>query len=316
MQAFLQQMIIGLVNGMVFALIALGYTMVYGILELINFAHGDLFALSAFFALTVLSVMPLAALGPVGTLSAILLVIVLTAGFGAGTNWAMDRWVFRPIRGGHKLAPMVTAIGMSLILQNVALLWGGLPLPVFGMGHSAAAPKAFFELVPHTNLLPESWGVVFGARDAMVVGVSLIALAVVWFVVHRTAFGRAMRAIAQDPLAAKLMGIDTQRIIGATFAMGGALAGVASVIYGLYIGTIHYQMGYQNGLYAFVAAVLGGIGSIGGAVAGALVLGFVRALSDQYVGVRWQPAILFGLLIVVMALAPTGLFGRGRREKV
>lgn len=125
-----------------------------------------------------------------------------------------------------------------------------------------------------------------------------------------------MRAIAQDPVAAQLMGINTGRIVSVTFFMGGALAGVAAVIYGLYIGTIHYQMGYQNGLYAFVAAVLGGIGSIGGAVLGALVLGLVRALSDQYIGVRWQPAILFGLLIVVMALFPTGLLGRGRREKV
>jgi branched-chain amino acid transport system permease protein len=315
-QALLQQLIIGLVNGMVFALIALGYTMVYGILELINFAHGDLFALSAFFALTVLGFLPLQDVGPLGATAAIALVLVATATFGGGVNWAMNRYVFSPVRHSHRLAPMVTAIGASLVLQNMALLWGGLPLAVFGMGHSAAAPKAFYELVPHTNVLPEHWGVVLGGRDVMVLGVGALALVGVWLIVHRTSLGRAMRAISQDPLAAQLMGIDTGRIIGLTFALGGALAGVAAVTYGLYIGTIHYQMGYQNGLYAFVAAVLGGIGSIGGAVVGALILGLVRALSDQYVGVRWQPAVLFGLLIVVMALLPTGLLGRGRREKV
>lgn len=316
MQALLQQLIIGLVNGMVFALIALGYTMVYGILELINFAHGDLFCVTAFFALTCLSVMPTQALGTGPTLVTIACVLVASAAFGAGLNFAMDRYVFRPVRRSHRLAPMVTAIGMSLVLQNVALLWGGLPLTVFGMGHSAASPKAFYELVPPTNLLPPEWGVVLSYRDVMVLLVSSAALAAVWLLVHRTALGRAMRAIAQDPMAAQLMGIHTDRVIGFTFAVGGALAGVAAVIYGLYIGTIHYQMGYQNGLYAFVAAVVGGIGSIGGAVVGALLLGLVRALTDQYLGVRWQPAVLFGLLIVVMALAPTGLFGRGRREKV
>ena len=316
MQALWQQLIIGAVNGLVFALIALGYTMVYGILELINFAHGDLFCVCAFFALTCLSLLPNHDMGVWPSLGVIGAVLVASAAFGAASNWAIDRYIFRPVRGAHRLAPMVTAIGMSLVLQNVALLWGGLPLPIFAMGRSAAAPKAFYELVPYTNLLPPAWGVVFGARDAMVVGVSLAALAAVWLLVHRTAFGRAMRAIAQDPLAARLMGIHSERVIGLTFAVGGALAGVAAVIYGLYIGTIHYQMGYQNGLYAFVAAVLGGIGSIGGAVVGALVLGLVRALADQYLGVRWQPAVLFGLLIAVMALAPTGLFGRGRREKV
>ena len=316
MQALVQQLIIGLVNGMVFALIALGYTMVYGILELINFAHGDLFALSAFFALTLLGCLPLAALDGPSTALVIACIIGATAAFGGATNWALNRYVFEPARGKHRMAPMVTAIGASLVLQNIALLWGGLPLSVFGMGHAAAAPKAFFELVPHTNVLPEHFGVVLGARDVMVLGISSMALVLVWLIVHRTSFGRAMRAIAQDPIAAQLMGINTRGIIGLTFAMGGALAGVAAVTYGLYIGTIHYQMGYQNGLYAFVAAVLGGIGSIGGAVVGAIVLGLVRALSDQYVGVRWQPAVLFSLLIVVMALWPTGLLGRGRREKV
>jgi branched-chain amino acid transport system permease protein len=316
MQALLQQLIIGLVNGMVFALIALGYTMVYGILELINFAHGDLFALCAFFALTLLGAMPLADAGPAAVCLAVAATVVATAAFGAGCNWAMDRCIFRPVRGKRPLTPMVTAIGMSLVLQNVALLWGGLPLQVFGMGHAAAAPKAFFELVPHVNLLPETWGLVLSGRDAMVLGVSSVALMLVYALVHHTALGRAMRAIAQDPLAARLMGIDTQRVIGITFAVGGALAGVAAVVFGLYIGTIHYQMGYQNGLYAFVAAVIGGIGSIGGAVAGSVLVGIVRALCDQYLGVRWQPAVLFGALIVVLTLWPTGLFGRGRREKV
>lgn len=316
MHALAQQLLIGLVNGMVFALIALGYTMVYGILELINFAHGDLFAVAAFFALTLLGFLPLSQLGVPATAAIIVAVMLATAAFAGSLNYGLNRFVFAPVRGRHRMAPMVTAIGASLVLQNVALLWGGLPLETFGMGHSAAAPKAFFELVPHANLLPESLGVVLSARDVLVLGTSSVCLGLVWLIVHRTALGRAMRAIAQDPVAAQLMGINTGRIVSVTFFMGGALAGVAAVIYGLYIGTIHYQMGYQNGLYAFVAAVLGGIGSIGGAVLGALVLGLVRALSDQYIGVRWQPAILFGLLIVVMALFPTGLLGRGRREKV
>lgn len=316
METVLQQLLIGLTNGMVFALIALGYTMVYGILELINFAHGDLFMLASFLALTLVGLLNLAGAGA-GTLAlALPLVVLVCAAFAASLNWTVDRLVYRPLRGAPKLAPLVSAIGVSFIFQNLGLFWGGLPLDVFGGGTSAAAPKAFPSLVSNANLLGEASRIRVTPRDLVVIGSSLAVMVGLWLFVTRSRLGKAMRATAQNPTAARLMGIDVDRVIGATFAIGGALAGFAAVIYGLYINTINYQIGYQNGLYAFTAAVLGGIGNIPGAVLGGLVIGLVRAFSDQFIGAQWQPAVLFGILILILVFRPSGLLGVHAREKV
>ncbi len=315
MELLLQQVVIGLTNGMVFALIALGYTMVYGILELINFAHGDLFMLAAFFALTLIGALGVDAMAGPGLYFALFGVVAATAVFAGGLNWTVDRVVYRRLRGARKLAPLVSAIGVSFIFQNIGLFWGGAPMEVFGGGTAAAAPKAFPDLLPTDNLFGLG-GLHFTLKDLVVVVSSVVVMSVLFGLVRYTRLGKAMRATAQNPVAARLMGIDVDRIIGATFLIGGALAGFAAVIYGLYINTIHYQIGYQNGLYAFTAAVLGGIGSIPGAVLGGLVIGVVRAISDQAIGAEWQPAVLFSILIVILVFRPTGLLGSTAREKV
>jgi branched-chain amino acid transport system permease protein len=310
-----QQLIIGLTNGMVFALIALGYTMVYGILELINFAHGDLFMLAAFFALTLIGLFNVASTSGVVFVGLLLVIVVLTAFFAGGLNWTVDRVIYRRLRGAPKLAPLVSAIGVSFIFQNIGLFWGGLPMEVMGNGTAAAAPKAFPNLLPDTNLFADG-GLRLTVKDLVVVASSLVVMVGLYVLVRHTKLGKAMRATAQNPTAARLMGIDVDKVIGATFLIGGALAGFAAVIYGLYINTISYQVGYQNGLYAFTAAVLGGIGSIPGAVLGGLVIGVVRAISDQVIGAEWQPAVLFSMLILILVFRPTGLLGSTAREKV
>jgi len=312
----LQQLIVGLTNGMVFALVALGYTMVYGILELINFAHGDLFMLSAFFALTLIGLLGLADAGPFGLTLGLFAIVLASAAFSASLNYTVDRLVYRPLRNAPRLAPLVSAIGVSFIFMNLGLFWGAMPMDVFGGGIAAASPKSFPNLLSNENLLGEASSIRITAKDVVVVAASLAAMLALYVFVKYSRLGKAMRATAQNPGAARLMGIDVDRVIGLTFVIGGALAGFAAVIYGLYINTVHYQMGYQNGLYAFTAAVLGGIGNIPGAVLGGLVMGIVRALADQYVGAQWQPAILFGILILILVFRPAGLLGSQAREKV
>jgi branched-chain amino acid transport system permease protein len=316
LELVLQQLLLGLTNGMVFALIALGYTMVYGILELINFAHGDLFMLASFLALTLVGLFGLGDASG-GTLAVGLVgVIVVCALFAAGLNWAVDRVVYKPLRKAPKLAPLVSAIGVSFVFMNLGLFWGGLPMDEFGGGVAPAAPKSFPELLPNINLLGEDATLRVTPKDLLVIVSSLVVMAALFWFVNRTKLGKAMRATAQNPVAARLMGIDVDKVIGATFLIGGALAGFAAVIYSLYINTINFQMGSQNGLYAFTAAVLGGIGNIRGAVLGGLVIGLLRAFSDQFICAQWQPAILFGTLILILVFRPTGLLGSTAREKV
>jgi branched-chain amino acid transport system permease protein len=290
--------------------------MVYGILELINFAHGDLFMLASFFALTLIGLFGLETGGTGMLVFGLLGIVLLSAVFAAGMNVAVDRLVYKPLRNAPKLAPLVSAIGVSFIFQNLGLFWGGLPMDVFAGGTAAAAPKAFPDLLPNVNLLGEDAAVRITVKDLTVIVSSLIVMVGLYLFVTRTRLGKAMRATAQNATAARLMGIDVDRVIAATFLIGGALAGFAAVIYGLYINTVNYQIGYQNGLYAFTAAVLGGIGNIPGAVLGGLVIGLVRAFSDQFIGAQWQPAVLFGILILILVFRPSGLLGTHAREKV
>jgi len=316
LEVILQQLLLGLTNGMVFALIALGYTMVYGILELINFAHGDLFMLASFLALTLVGLFGLGDATGGELAIGLFAVVILCAVFAAGLNWSVDRVVYKPLRKAPKLAPLVSAIGVSFVFMNLGLFWGGLPMDEFGGGVAPAAPKSFPELLPNINLLGEDSALRVTPKDLLVILSSLVVMGALFLFVTRTKLGKAMRATAQNPTAARLMGIDVDRVIGATFLIGGALAGFAAVIYSVYINTINFQMGYQNGLYAFTAAVLGGIGNIPGAVLGGLVIGLLRAFSDQYIGAQWQPAVLFGMLILILVFRPSGLLGSTAREKV
>jgi branched-chain amino acid transport system permease protein len=308
-ELLLQHCLIGLTNGSLFALIALGYTMVYGIIGLINFAHGDLFMLGSFLALSVIGVV-LSAVGGTSNQGAALLAVglalVVVPPFCAGLNIAVDRIVYRPLRNAPKLAPLVSAIGVSFIFMNIGLFWGG------------AADIDFPDLIPDYNLLAvlgvES--VRFTLKDALVIGITVPLMIALTLFVKYTRLGTAMRATEQNPVAANLMGINVDRVIAATFGIGGGLAGAASVIYGLYINTISFQMGFQNGLYAFTAAVLGGIGNLPGAVLGGLIIGLVRSLGSAYLGERWTSALIFAILIGILVFRPSGLLGSRAREKV
>lgn len=315
LDTILQQLLLGLTTGLVFALIALGYTMVYGILEFINFAHGDVFMLAGFLALTLVGVLGLGDQSGVAFALGLSGVVLACTAFAALVNVSIDKLVYKPLRKAPKLAPLVSAIGVSFILQNLGLFWGALPMAEFGGGGQAAAPKSFPSLLPTTNLLGSA-SVTLQWKDVLVMSTSLMVMAGLFALVKYTKLGKAMRAAAQDPQAARLMGIDVDRVVAATFLIGGGLAGFAAVIYSLYIGTIGYQMGYQNGMYAFTAAVVGGIGSIPGAVLGGVLLGVVRAFSDQFIGAQWQPAVLFGILIVILVFRPAGLLGKSGKEKV
>ncbi len=325
-----QILVIGLANGMVIALIALGYTMVYGIIELINFAHGDLLMLGCFCALTGVAMAGLPVTpGSTHAWIAIAALLIIVPAFCAALNGAVERIVYRPIRRGPKLTALVSAIGVSFIFINLGLFWSGLPqwlpaewLAMLGInpapfGSSAAGFKSFPALLPPGNLLPAGSAVMIGAAEVMVFLVTLPLLAGLSWMIQRTRLGRAMRATAQDPIAARLMGIDVDRVIGQTFIIGGALAGVGAVLFCLRGDAIHFQFtGFRAGMDAFTAAVLGGIGSLPGAVIGALCIGLVRAANDILGSGQWTNAVVFAVLILLLVFRPGGLLGRSTREKV
>jgi branched-chain amino acid transport system permease protein len=300
---FVQQCLNGLTTGTLFALIAIGYTMVYGIVELINFAHGDLFMLGSFLALTLVGWLGLVAASTFGVAAGLLLVLFLSMALCALLNMTVDRFVYRPLRNAPKLTPLVSAIGVSFVFMGLGQVWKGV------------ADLDFPDLLSNKNLLG-SETLRFTFKDLMVYVVTVPLMVGLTVFVRFTKLGKAMRATAQNPVAARLMGIDSDRVIGVTFAIGGALAGAASVIYGLHVNTVSYQMGYQNGLYAFTAAVLGGIGNLPGAVLGGIVIGLVRSLGSQYVDEKWTSALVFAILIILLVFRPQGLLGARTREKV
>jgi branched-chain amino acid transport system permease protein len=311
----IQQLITGISNGLIIALVALGYTMVYGIIELINFAHGDLMMLGCFLALTVVG---LCGGEHAPTVMTLALLLVLVPAFCAGLNWSVDRLAYKPLRSAPKLTALVSAIGVSFIFVNLGLFWGGLPMKVMNGGVAAAAPKDFPDLIGYHNLLGAHSALQFTTKDVLVAGVTLPLMVVLTWFISRTRTGTAMRAVAQNPTAAQLMGIDVDRVIGVTFLIGGALAGVSSVVCALYNNSISFQMGYRNGMDAFTAAVLGGIGNLPGAVLGGLVIGLVRVVMEGCVpgGGQWSNATVFGVLILVLVVRPSGILGAQVREKV
>lgn len=316
-EVIVQQLIIGLSNGMIIALIALGYTMVYGIIELINFAHGDLVMLGCFLALTLLGALGIDRYAEPAMMSWTVLPLFLAVpAFCAFLNWSVDRFAYRPLRSAPRLAPLVSAIGVSFVFVNVGLFWGGLPMDVFSGGAAAAAPKDFPTLVSSTNLLGDDSNIIVTWNEVLVFGMTLPMMIALSVLVKFTRLGKAMRAVAQNQMAARLMGVDVDRVIGATFLLGGALAGIASVVWASYNQTIYFQMGFRVGMDAFTAAVLGGIGSLPGAVLGGILIGLVRAASDQYIATEWTNVVVFTILVVVLTFRPSGLLGAHVREKV
>jgi branched-chain amino acid transport system permease protein len=307
-EVLVQQSINGLTRGAVFALIAMGYTMVYGIIELINFAHGDVFMLGLFISLAWFSL-----LGVTGALTGwqlvtvLPLVFVLTMLSTAALNVGIDRAAYRPLRHSTRLAPLITAIGVSFMLENLALLWKG------------PAPSAYPDVLPSVDILREWFGVdsaiFLTTKDLFVVGATIPLMLGLHHFVTRTTWGKAMRATAQDRETAQAMGINVERTILLTFFIGGALAGAAGLIQGMYYNIGMWWMGYQAGLRAFTAAVLGGIGNMPGAALGGLAIGFLSAWSDQYISARWTNAIVFSILILVLVFRPQGLLGERTPEK-
>jgi branched-chain amino acid transport system permease protein len=302
MDQIAQTIIIGIANGMIFALVALGYTLVYGIIELINFAHGEVFMLGSFMALVLISTVFKITAGTPLTLMIVqvLIVIVITMLATATLNVSIERVAYRPLRNAPKLAPLISAIGMSFVLQNIALL-------IFGPANDGVD-----RILPNVNVL-SIFGITNITISAEQVFVALVTipllLALSWFVT-KTRQGKAMRATAQDPDTAGLMGVDVNRTIAITFLIGGALAGAAGVVQILYNNTTVWNLGFRFGLNSFTSAVLGGIGNLQGAVLGAMVLGLINAFSDRYLAANWTNAIVFAVLIGILVFKPTGLLGQ------
>ncbi len=302
---FVQTLVFGLTDGALYALIALGYTMVYGIIELINFAHGDVFTLGGMIGILVFSLFGLAPnqdshLGLL-LLPLLLGVMVVTMFVTGMINVAIERIAYRPLRHQPRLAPLITAVGMSFILEGLMFIWHG-PNFVF-------AP----------NLLPSALlsvlGVTIDTREPIIIVVAVGLMLVLTSFVEFSRLGKAMRATAQDRDAATLMGIDIDRTISLTFLIGAALAAVGGILWAFYYGNLRYDTGFSAGLAAFTAAVFGGIGNIQGAALGALIIGLVRAFNDGYGSATWTDVIIFAILILVLTLRPTGLLGMRVPEK-
>ena len=293
----------GLSNGAIWALIALGYTLVYGIIELINFAHGDLFMIGSFVAVGLYGTVGLTTGSPVvGIAAGLLVVLVVTMVVCAALNAMIERVGYRPLRAAPRLAPLITAVGFSFILQNVGLLWLG--------GSQHAAP----DLIQSQEELLAVAGVSIKQGDLLAIAATVPLLILLGGFVARSRIGKAMRATAQDPEAARLMGINVDTTISFTFLLGGLMAGAAGLIYALYQTSIWYFNGFNAGLIAFTAAVMGGIGNLQGAVLGGLVIGCIQQISDNRIGGEWTPAVVFAYLVLIMVLKPQGLLGEQTRE--
>ena len=320
-----QQFITGLANGSIFVIVALGYTLVYGIIELVNFAHGEVVMLGAMVSLLTLSIFSTttATGGQVAPVWAALIGFIPAMLFCGLLNVGIERFAYRRLRTAPKLVALISAIGMSFILQNVGLQLGAFGKlayvnPMFKwlgvLGNNNASPKSFPTVLSTTSLLGD-FPIRITQADVMVIVVAAVLMfSLNWFV-QNTRLGKAMRATAQNRDAAAMMGIDVDQIISLTFLIGGALAGAAGMMSGLYNGTAVFTMGFTLGLRSFTAAVFGGIGNIRGAALGGLLIGLLAAFSDQYLATRWTNAWVFLVLVLVLLVRPTGLLGQEVGDK-
>jgi branched-chain amino acid transport system permease protein len=305
MEYFLQQLINGLTLGSIYGLIAIGYTMVYGIIGMINFAHGDIFMIGSFISLTVFLILT-SVLGFAFLPVVLLIVIIVAMLFTSAWGWSVERIAYRPLRGSFRLAPLITAIGMSIVLQNYVQIVQGArvkPLPPLVEGG-------------HTLMSSEHFVVQLSNVQIIVVLTTLILLVIFSWLVAKTRLGRDMRACEQDQTMAALLGVDTDRTISMTFVIGAALAAVAGLMYLLYYGVVDFYMGFIAGIKAFTAAVLGGIGSLPGAMLGGLAIGLIETFWSAYFSVEYKDVAAFSILIVVLIFMPTGILGRPEIEKV
>lgn len=304
MAYFLQQLINGVTLGSIYGLIAIGYTMVYGIVGMINFAHGDVFMVGAFIAL--IAFLALTAIGVTAVPLALLLVLVIAMILTAVWGWTVERVAYRPLRESFRLAPLITAIGMSIVLQNFIQIAQGArvkPLqPVVTGGYELFHQDSFSVIVSNIQIL--------------IVATTVLVMGGFWLLINRTALGRAQRACEQDRLMAALSGVDVDRTISLTFVLGAGLAAVAGLLYLLYYGVIDFFIGFVVGIKAFTAAVFGGIGSIPGAMLGGLIIGLIETFWSAYFTIEYKDVAAFSMLAIVLIFFPTGLLGRPEVEKV
>jgi len=304
MDYFLQQLINGLTLGSVYGLIAIGYTMVYGIIGMINFAHGDVFMLSVFIALIIFLLIT-SLFGGLAIAFALILVLICAMALTALWSWAIERIAYRPLRGSFRLAPLISAIGMSIFLINFVQL-------VQGPRNKALPP-----ILDGGFLIPIGDGnITLAYKQILIVVTTAVLLAAFWFVVQKTPLGRAQRACEQDRKMAALLGIDVDRTISLTFVMGAALAAVAGVLFMVQYGVVNFSDGFVPGIKAFTAAVLGGIGSLPGAVIGGLLIGLIETFWSAYFSIDYKDVAAFSILAITLIFMPSGIFGKPDVEKV
>jgi branched-chain amino acid transport system permease protein len=305
MEYFLQQLINGVTLGSIYGLIAIGYTMVFGIIGMVNFAHGDVFMVSTFIALIFL--LALTQLLGFGSLAlALLIVLVLGMFLTSLWAWTIERLAYRPLRGSFRLAPLISAIGMSIFLSNLVQVTQGprnKPVP------------SFLETVL-TMHEGENYTVTLSYKQILIVSVTVLLLVAFWYIVQNTALGRAQRACEQDQRMASLLGIDVDRTISLTFVIGAALAAVAGLLFMIYYGVVSFSDGFVPGVKAFTAAVLGGIGSLPGAVLGGLLIGLIETLWSAYFSIDYKDVATFSILAITLVFLPSGLLGKPEVEKV
>lgn len=301
MEQFIQQLLNGLAVGGIYALVALGYTMVYGVMKLINFAHGDLFTMGAYLGLTLLVQWKLGEL--LSPLMASIAVFILVSVMVAILGWVLERVAYRPLRGADRLSAVVSALGASIFIENAIMLAYGARVYVY--------PDFM-----RPNFTISIFGMPIPAMRIIVISISIVLMVALWAFIQRTRLGAAIRAVAIDPAASRLMGINVDRIIGLVFLIGPALGGAAGLLVGVYYGQIDFTMGWTYGLKAFTAAILGGIGNIPGAMLGGFLLGVTEAMAAGYIAMAWKDAIAFVVLILILIVRPTGILGERTADKL
>lgn len=305
MEYFLQQLINGITLGSIYGLIAIGYTMVFGIIGMVNFAHGDVFMMSAFIALIFfLAVTQLLGIGSLGL--ALLIVLLLGMALTSLWSWTIERLAYRPLRGSFRLAPLISAIGMSIFLMNLVQVTQG--------PRNKPVPPMLNDVI--TLKQGGNYALTLSYKQALIILVTAVLLAAFWYLVQRTPLGRAQRACEQDRRMASLLGVNVDRTISLTFVMGAALAAVAGVLYMVHYGVVNFADGFVPGVKAFTAAVLGGIGSLPGAVLGGLLIGLIETLWSAYFSIDYKDVAAFSILAITLVFLPSGLLGRPEVEKV
>jgi branched-chain amino acid transport system permease protein len=305
MEVFIQQVINGITLGSIYGLIALGYTMVFGIIGMVNFAHGDVFMVSAFIALVTFLILT-SWIGMGSIALALLIVLVVSMVLTSLVNWTIERVAYRPLRGSFRLAPLISAIGMSIFLMNFVQVAQG--------PRNKSIPPLFNERI--VVMSGNGYDVTVSYKQIAIWAATAVLLLAFWFLVTKTALGRAQRACEQDQKMASLVGIDVDRTISITFVIAAALAAVAGTMYLMYYGVVSFADGFTPGVKAFTAAVLGGIGSLPGAVIGGLLIGLVETLWSAYFSIDYKDVAAFSILAITMIFLPQGILGRPEVEKV